>query len=180
MDVPIPEVDVADQEDELFAKRARVDRVVSSAAASSSQSGGGKRKHCGPAGDEARAEDPEDPVDSGEMGSFEDELLSAPRVFMLGDRRSRAGKLGEGLHPGKHSICELFSPPRVVSVALANGLRGGWSLDLNHRDPVTGSEWDLSNPAARAKVWKMVRRDKPLVVGLSPGCTLFRTLQNLR
>ena len=67
----------------------------------------------------------------------------------------------------------------MVKTANANGLRGGWALDLSHKDPVTGSEWDLSDPAAQAKVWKMLRRDKPLVVGMSPECTLFSQLQNI-
>ena len=92
----------------------------------------------------------------------------------------RQGKLGEGLRRGCFELVELFSAPRVVRTANANGLRGGWALDLNHCDPVTGSEWDLSEPAAQAKVWKMLRRDKPLVVGMSPECTLFSLLQNLR
>ena len=38
----------------------------------------------------------------------------------------------------------------------------------------------MSEPKTQAKVWKMLRRDKPLVVGLSPPCTLFSSLQNLR
>ena len=47
-------------------------------------------------------------------------------------------------------------------------------------DPVTGSKWDVSDPMVQSKVWKVVRRDKPLVIGLSPECTLFSALQNLR
>ena len=103
-----------------------------------------------------------------------------PEVLMLGEKRRRAGKLGEGLHPGRYELVELFSAPRVVKTASGNGIRGGWALDIHHQDPVTGSEWDLADPAAQAKVWKMLRRDKPLVVGMSFECTLFSSLQNLR
>ena len=77
-------------------------------------------------------------------------------------------------------MCELFSPPRMTAAATAQGLKGGWSLDLEAVDPITGCMWDLSTERAQAKVWKLLRRDKPLVVGLSPQCTLFSSLQNLR
>ena len=77
-------------------------------------------------------------------------------------------------------VCDLFSPPRASATATSRGLRGGWSLDLNHTDPITRSRWDLSEKSTQEKVWKMLRRDKPLVVGLSPVCTLFSCLHNLR
>lgn len=176
VDVPIPAAEDRDEEEENAPKRARVEMPSSRSTASSSRDAG-KRKHEGPVGDEGRAEDPEDPVE--EAGMLEESVV-APKIFMLGERRRKAGRLGEGLHLGKYELCELFSPPRVVSVANSEGLRGGWSLDLNHRDPVTGSEWDLSDAATQEKVWKMVRRDKPLVIGLSPECTLSSQLQNLR
>ena len=51
---------------------------------------------------------------------------------------------------------------------------------MNFEDPVTKSKWDLSDEKAQAKVWKLIRRDKPLVIGMSPECTLFSALQNLR
>ena len=96
---------------------------------------------------------------------------------MLGERKPSA----QGWqHPGKYDLCELFSPPRVSAAASARGLRGGWALDVDFIDPVTGSAWDLSEPRTQEKVWKMIRRDKPLVIGLSPECTLFSALQNLR
>ena len=67
--------------------------------------------------DRAEVDDPDMPVD-GEAGSVE--------------------------RPGRYDICELFSPARVTKAAAAAGLRGGWSLDLNHVDPITGCTWDLS------------------------------------
>ena len=115
-----------------------------------------------------RIEDP-DPPDDAEAG-----LLVAPIVLMLGERRAPPG------HPGRYDLCELFSPARVTAAATEQGLRGGWSLDLHHVDAVTGRKWDLSTPEDQGKVWKLLGRDKPLVVGLSPECTLFSQLQNLR
>ena len=70
-----------------------------------------KRKHDGPVGDDARAEDPADPAEDGTVGALEES-----RVLMLGERRKASGKLGEGSHPGRFEVCELFSPPRVLSL----------------------------------------------------------------
>ena len=148
---------------------------TSAAAASSSA----KRPHEGPEGDEDRgdeqAQDPADPEDMADVS-----LIEAPRVLMLGEKRRMPGKIGEGVHDGQYEVCELFSPSRVAGAASAKGLRGGWSLDLNHPDPITGAEWDLSEVRAQQQVWKLIRRDKPLCIGLSPECTLFSALQNLR
>ena len=53
-------------------------------------------------------------------------------------------------HPGRYDICELFSPPRVTKAAAVAGLRGGWSLDLKHVDPITGCAWDSARRRTRA------------------------------
>ena len=53
-------------------------------------------------------------------------------------------------------------------------------MDLESVDPITGAMWDLSEPRSQTKVWRMLRRGKPLVVGMSPACTLFSALQILR
>ena len=47
-------------------------------------------------------------------------------------------------------------------------------------DPVTKSQWDLSEEVVQSKVWRMIRRDKPLVIRMSRECTLFSCLQHLR
>ena len=150
---------------------------------STSASSRPKRQREGPPDDDARAEDrrggsddPEDPVDDGMAGSLEEPSLAFPKVLMLGERKPTAKGWQ---HPGKYDLCELFSPPRVSAAASARGFRGGWALDVNFVDPVSGSAWDLSEPRAQEKVWKMIRRDKPLVIGLLPECTLFSALQNL-
>ena len=126
--------------------------------------------------DEGMVEDPVEPSDEEAMVG----MLEAPSVYMLGERHCYTRRKLESTHPGKYDICELFSQPRVSATATKRGLRGGWSLDLLHTDPVTGSTWDLSDKMVQDRVWKLVRRDKPLVIGLSPECTLFSALQNLR
>ena len=99
---------------------------------------------------------------------------------MLGERRHKNVKLGEHVHAGAYDICELFSPPRIAETAWARGLRGGWSLDKGHDDPITRQKWNRSSKATQEKVWKLIRRDQPLVIGLSPECTLISALQRLR
>ena len=54
----------------------------------------------------------------------------------------------------------------------------GWSLDLNHDDPITGTKWDLSLPNVQQKVLKMIREEKPQMIIGSPPCSLFSILQN--
>ena len=82
-------------------------------------------------------------------------------------------------HYGNFDICKLFSPTWVSKEAVSQGLRGGWGLDLNHVDEVTNKKWDLGSLFGQQKVWRMLGRFKPLVVGLSPECTPSSQLQNL-
>ena len=118
-----------------------------------------------------QVEDPEVPPD--EAGCFE-----APECLMLGQRRPKS----KVHHDGRYDVCELFSQARVAAEASTMGLRGGWSLDINHVDTITitGETWDLCTERDQRRVWKLLGRDKPLVAGLSPECTLFSQLQNLR
>ena len=126
----------------------------------------------GPAGDEGRGDevpDPEDP--SEEMGMCCEEV---PSVLMLGEKRHDSRVPG---HPGKYEVCELFSPQRVSAAASKQGLRGGWSLGIEMKDPVTGYLWDLTEPQAQSKVWRVLRRDKPLVAGLLPPTHVIQRSQ---
>ena len=124
-------------------------------------SGGIKRAFEGDRDAPDKQEDAEDPMEPTDY--------DVGHVYMLGERRFR----DKGQHPGKYEVVELFSPPRVTKAANESGLRGGWSLDIGYEDPTTGQRWDLSDPAAQEKVVKMIRRDKPLCVGMSPDCRLF-------
>ena len=133
---------------------------VNRSEAASSSSRPMKRKFDGPEGDEGRAADPDDPQDAG--------MVEVQKVLMLGERSVKNGKPGEFAHGGIYDLVELFSPPRVAERARARGLRGGWSLDKSCEDPVTGQKWNLSDRATQGRVWKMIRRDQPTVIGLSP------------
>ena len=53
------------------------------------------------------------------------------------------------------------------------GLKGGWSVDDRIQDPITGRTYDLRNRKDQNEVRKMLRKDRPLVLTVSPPCTLF-------
>ena len=147
-------------------------QAAASSSSSSAQASPSKRRHEGPEGDTDRGDrDPAEPEDM-EAGCAE--------IYMLGERKWKQNSVRGEAHPGTYDLCELFSPRRVSAMATRQGLRGGWALDISCEDPVTKSKWDLSDEKIQAKVWKLIRRDKPLVIGMSPECTLFSALQNLR
>ena len=81
-------------------------------------------------------------------------------------------KLGIGV-----DVAEVYSPPRIVTVAEAAGLRGGFSLDLTV--PYEGERWDFAKKSCRDKALDLVRRDKPYLLIGSPPCTAWSNLQNL-
>ena len=74
-------------------------------------------------------------------------------------------------------MAEVYSPPRIVTVAEAAGLRGGFSLDLT--TPYMGERWDFTKKSCREKAMELVRQDKPYLLIGSPPCTKFSILQNL-
>ena len=69
-------------------------------------------------------------------------------------------------------VTEVFSPPRVVQMAVRMGMIGGQSMDLK-----TG--WDFSMRSDRKKAVEMILREDPWLVVGSPPCTMFSMLQNL-
>ena len=73
----------------------------------------------------------------------------------------------------KYDVCEVFSPPRLCPAATARGLRGGWSIDIAIRDPSTGRRFGLRNSRDQTEVKRLVRRDCPTVLVISPPCTAF-------
>jgi hypothetical protein len=79
-------------------------------------------------------------------------------------RRPQAGRADH--------VLEVFSPPRVVLLAIPRGLRGNLSVDLE-----TG--WDLTNPAVQFAVIQELRYRQPVLVVLSPPCTMHSPLQRV-
>ena len=75
--------------------------------------------------------------------------------------------------PPRHltdQVMEVFSPPRVLPVATAAGLRGNLSVDLE-----TG--WDLLDKPVQYAVLQEVRWREPRFLVLSPPCTMYSALQ---
>ena len=67
------------------------------------------------------------------------------------------------------SVCEVYSPPRVVPHAERQGFQPGWSLDLTTPTP-EGLPWDFSLLSRRAEARKLVQEQKPLLLIGSPMC----------
>ena len=81
-------------------------------------------------------------------------------------------------HEGEHVVGEVYSPPRIVPVARAAGLPGGWSLDILTEN-AWGQNWDFDDPTMRQQAKKLVIETKPWVLIGSPMCTWFCTLMKL-
>ena len=77
-----------------------------------------------------------------------------------------------------NDISEIYSPPRVVSIARRSGLRGGWSIDrLVEYSP--GVKWDLSQRSHQLEVLSLIARTEPgLIIG-SPPCSWFSSMMEI-
>merc|ERR1711884_993280 len=75
-------------------------------------------------------------------------------------------------------VAEVFSPPRVVTMAKRNGLTGTWSFDrLVERSP--GERWDLGKKSHQQEVIKLIEKTRPgLLVG-SPPCSWFSRVMQI-
>ena len=78
----------------------------------------------------------------------------------------------------KVDVGEIYSPPRVVTVAETAGLRKGFSLDLTCARS-NGRAWDFSQGDARREALQLVNATKPYLLIGSPPCTAWSLLQNL-
>ena len=78
-----------------------------------------------------------------------------------------------GKEESKYDVCEVFSPPRICVAATEHGLRGGWSIDIATNERNTMRRFDLRNQKDQSEVKRMIRRDCPTVVVVSPPCTAF-------
>ena len=60
----------------------------------------------------------------------------------------------------------------MTGMAETFGLRGGWPIDDKTEDPVTKRTYDLRSKKDQREVRRIIRRDKPLVITVSPPFTL--------
>ena len=78
----------------------------------------------------------------------------------------------ENLKKLNKTIVEVYSPERVTGKAEKYGFRAGGALDLT-----TG--WDFTKETHRQSALRMIRALQPVLVILSPPCTVFSTLRFL-
>ncbi len=75
-------------------------------------------------------------------------------------------------------VAEVYSPPRMTTMASRMGLKAAWALDLTQVDPVDGQMWDLSVKSIQDKAKAALRRDRPLMLVACPMCGPFSSLMN--
>ena len=75
-------------------------------------------------------------------------------------------------------VAEVYSRPRVTTMAERCGLSAGWSMDLTTIDE-NGIPWDFDNVAMRNKVARKLLEDKPMLLIGSPMCTEFSSWMQL-
>ena len=80
---------------------------------------------------------------------------------------------------GHPNVSEIYSPPRVTSLAKSFGLRAGCALDLSVVDEDDGMPWDVCDTKKTKKAMKLIQTTTPAFIILSPMCKGFSTLQNL-
>jgi hypothetical protein len=83
---------------------------------------------------------------------------------------------GQDGNPG--GVAEIYFPPRVVPLARAAGLLGGWSLDFTS-ERADGSRWDFDNATCRAQAEQLVDQSQPSLLIGSVMCTMFSCMTNL-
>eukprot|EP00971_Amphidinium_carterae_P242037 4805384-Amphidinium_carterae.1 len=75
----------------------------------------------------------------------------------------------------RDDVMEVFSPERVNPYCRALGLLATTSIDMLSR----GGEIDLSTPTGRAFALQKQRQLKPMLLVLSPPCTMFSALNRI-
>ena len=79
----------------------------------------------------------------------------------------------------RYLVCEAFSPPRSTESARKGGKKDGWAPDVAWTDPITGRKWDLSDDRAFGESKRLLRRDRPTLLVVSPPCTLFSRIRRI-
>jgi hypothetical protein len=104
--------------------------------------------------------------------------LGTTRTLNPGSKKRLIGQVKRLLEdrPGCSSMAEsatlfeVFSPSRVAPFLERHGFNGNRAFDL-----LTGH--DLLDVGTQVQFWEQLKKEKPAVVGLSPPCTLFSSLQ---
>ena len=80
---------------------------------------------------------------------------------------------------GRPQVAEIYSPPRVTSLAHRYNLPPGFALDLTIIDEDDGEPWNFDDAGKRERARRLMRTSKPWLLIGSPRCTGFSVIQNL-
>ena len=86
------------------------------------------------------------------------------------ERKNRSGPTVE--------VAEVYSLPRMTQMAKQVRMKAGFALDLTTTDD-NGVVWDLSKANMREKALKLQMETEPIMLILSPPCTMLSSLQNI-
>ena len=86
--------------------------------------------------------------------------------------------LSDGNDDQMGGIGEVYSPPRVVPIARAMGLAGGWSLDLTSKNS-EGQAGDFDLIESRRRCEQLVDKSQPTLIIGSVMCTMFSIMTNI-
>ena len=129
--------------------------------------------------DEAAAETPLNELQrfmaSAEVRRILDELEEGAD-FKLPANRSR--QQPKAASQWSSECAEVYSPPRITSVASHMGLKTAWAMNLTTLDE-SGNPWDFSQAAQRKKALRRLREDKPLMLVACPMCGPFSSMNEL-
>ena len=76
-------------------------------------------------------------------------------------------------------VSELFSPPRLNTLAGEFRVIPGWSADISCRDAFTKRSWDFLKEGDKRAMRALVLKYKPSFLMLCPPCSMFSNLQNM-
>ena len=100
----------------------------------------------------------------------DDELSLPDNVPEEGDGSRKAGPFA-GQTTASFAFMEVFSMPRICPFVQQFGLRTAGSFDIHNG-------WNFLLAEARARCLALVRSLQPLVIMLSPPCTVFSQIQH--
>ena len=87
-------------------------------------------------------------------------------------------KANKDVEQTRVDVAEIYSPPRMATMAAKLGFSPGFSLDLTITNDA-GEPWDLSNKKTQDDAIKLQDDQKPWLLVISPPCTWFSTSMNL-
>ena len=121
----------------------------------------------------------EDDAAASSLSRGNQELLKATKIKLaerakfFGQHLEECDLSSMALHiteMGAMDVAEVFSPPRLTRRAREFGLRAGFVVDLS-TERRRGERWDLSLQSHVKALERLIRKEKPALLVVSPPCT---------